>query len=150
MKTIIFSSILFCAITLPALGALTDADLDKIRLIVNDAEKRIKAEVKADIAAVKKELKADIAAVKKDLKEEIAKSEERVKEYVVIKSNSVDDKITFLSYLVYALIALIVGAIAIPQFVVMWRSGRDRSLEKQVEILTQEIEKLKQQRIVNS
>ena len=133
MKTIIFSSILFCAITLPALGALTDADLDKIRLIVNDAEKRIKAEVKADIAAVKKELK-----------EEIAKSEERVKEYIVIKSNSVDDKITFLSYLVYALIALIVGAIAIPQFVVMWRSGRDRSLEKQVEILTQEIEKLKQ------
>lgn len=106
MKTIIFSSILFCAITLPALGALTDADLDKIRLIVNDSEKRIKAEVKADITAVKKELKA-----------EIAKSEERVKEYVVIKSNSVDDKITFLSYLVYALIALIVGAIAIPQFI---------------------------------
>ena len=139
MKTIIFSSILFCAITLPALGALTDADLDKIRLIVNDSEKRIKAEVKADITAVKKELKA-----------EIAKSEERVKEYVVIKSNSVDDKITFLSYLVYALIALIVGAIAIPQFIVMWRSGRDRSLEKQVEILTQEVEKLKQQRIVNS
>ena len=139
MKTIIFLLILFCAITLPALGALTDADLDKIRLIVNDSEKRIKAEVKADIAAVKKELK-----------EEIAKSEERVKEYVVIKSNSVDDKITFLSYLVYALIALIVGAIAIPQFIVMWRSGRDRSLEKQVEILTQEIEKLKQQQIVNS
>ena len=142
MKTIIFSSILFCAITLPALGALTDADLDKIRLIV-------KEEVKTEITAVKKELKAEIAAVKKDLKEEIAKSEERVKEYVVIKSSSIDDKITFLSYLVYALIALIVGAIAIPQFVMMWRSGRDRSLERQVEILTQEIEKLKQQRIVN-
>lgn len=126
MKTIIFSSILFCAITLPALGALTDADLDKIRLIV------------------KEEVKAEITAVKKELKAEIAKSEERVKEYVVIKSNSIDDKITFLSYLVYALIALIVGAIAIPQFVMMWRSGRDRSLEKQVEILTQEIEKLKQ------
>ena len=142
MKTIIFSSILFCAITLPTLGALTDADLDKIRLIV-------KEEVKAEITAVKKELKEEIAGIKQDLKAEIAKSEERVKEYVVIKSSSIDDKITFLSYLVYALIALIVGAIAIPQFVMMWRSGRDRSLERQVEILTQEIEKLKQQRIVN-
>ena len=36
MKTIIFLSILFCAITLPALGELTDADLDKIRLIVKE------------------------------------------------------------------------------------------------------------------
>ena len=35
MKTFIFLSILFCAIALPALGQLTDADLDKIRLIVN-------------------------------------------------------------------------------------------------------------------
>ena len=32
MKVMIFFSILFCAIALPALGALTDADLDKIRL----------------------------------------------------------------------------------------------------------------------
>ena len=145
MKTIIFLSILFCAITLPALGALTDADLDKIRLIINDSEKRIKAEVKADVTAVKQELKV----IKQELKVEIAESEKRVKEYVDIKSNSVDDKITFLSYLVYALIALIVGAIAIPQFIATWRSGRDRSLERQVEILTQEVEKLKQQ-IVNS
>ena len=35
---------------MPALAELTDADLDKIRLIVNDAEKRIKQEVKAEIA----------------------------------------------------------------------------------------------------
>ena len=50
MKTIFLFSILCCAIALPALGELTDTDLDKIRLIVNDAEKRIKEEVKAEIA----------------------------------------------------------------------------------------------------
>ena len=50
MKRIFLFSILFCAIALPALAELTDADLDKIRLIVNDAEKRIKEEVKAEIA----------------------------------------------------------------------------------------------------
>ena len=50
MKTILVLLILFSAIALPVFGKLTDADLDKIRLIVNDAEKRIKEEVKAEIA----------------------------------------------------------------------------------------------------
>ena len=72
MKTIIFFSILFCIIALPAFGALTDADLDKIRLIVNDSEKRIKEEVKAEITALRQELKTEIADVKHELKAEIA------------------------------------------------------------------------------
>ena len=50
MKTILVFLILFSLIALPALGELTDADLNQIRLIVNDAEKRIKEEVKAEIA----------------------------------------------------------------------------------------------------
>ena len=50
MKTILVLLILFSVIALPALGELTDADLNQIRLIVNDAEKRIKEEVKAEIA----------------------------------------------------------------------------------------------------
>ena len=49
MKTILVLSILFWAIALPALGELTDADLDKIRLIV-------KEEVKTEITAVKQEI----------------------------------------------------------------------------------------------
>lgn len=36
MKTILLLSILLGAITMPAIGALTDADLDKIRLIVQE------------------------------------------------------------------------------------------------------------------
>ena len=38
MKTMIFFLILFCAIALPTLAELTDADLDKIRLIVLDCQ----------------------------------------------------------------------------------------------------------------
>ena len=142
MKTIIFFPILFCVITLPAFGALTDADLDKIRLIVKEEVKAeiadVKKELKADIADVKAELKTEIAGVKKDLGEDIAKSETHLR-----------DRITFLANLVYALIALIVAAIAIPQLIMTWRSGSNRALEKQVEMLTQEVETLKQQRIVN-
>ncbi len=40
MKNVWLLSILFCAIVLPALGELTDADLDKIRLIVNEEIKK--------------------------------------------------------------------------------------------------------------
>ena len=43
MKTILLLSILLSALAMPAIGALDDADLDKIRLIV-------KEEVKAEIA----------------------------------------------------------------------------------------------------
>ena len=52
MKTVLFLSILLCALAMPAIGALTDADLDKIRLIVNDSEKRVKEEIKAEIAII--------------------------------------------------------------------------------------------------
>ena len=138
MKTIIFFSILFCIIALPAFGALTDADLDKIRLIVNDSEKRIKEEVKAEITALRQELKAEIAGVKQELRAEIAKSEKNVKE-----------QITLLTNFVYGLIALIVAAVAIPQLIMVWRSEKERSLERQLQTLTQEVETLKQQRIVN-
>ena len=43
MKTILVLSILFWAIALPALGELTDADLDKIRLIVKEEVKTPKS-----------------------------------------------------------------------------------------------------------
>ena len=149
MKTIIFFAILFCVITLPAFGALIDADLDKIRLIVNDSEKRIKADLKAEIADVKKELKADIADVKAELKTEIAGVKKDLGEDIAKSETHLRDRITFLANLVYALIALIVAAIAIPQLIMTWRSGSNRALERQVEMLTQEVETLKQQRIVN-
>ena len=49
MKTVLLCSILFSAIAVPVFGELIDADLNQIRLIVNDAEERIKEEVKAEI-----------------------------------------------------------------------------------------------------
>ena len=107
MKTILSLSILFCVIALPALGELTDADLNKIRLIVNKSEKRLKQEIQAEIAS----------------------SEQRLKEYVNLKIEGVDKQfvgvddqfagvnkqITHGINIVYGLIALIVAAIAIPQ-----------------------------------
>ena len=62
MKTVLLCSILFCITAIPAIGELTDADLDKIRLIVNDvvndAEKRIKEEVRTELAITNKKIDA--------------------------------------------------------------------------------------------
>ena len=145
MKTILVLSILFWAIALPALGELTDADLDKIRLIV-------KEEVKTEITTVKQEIIAvrqEIIAVRQELKAEIASSEKRVKEYINIRVDSVEKRLSTYNWVIYVLMPLIVATIGIPTAMIAWRSGKDRSLERQVETLTQEIETLKQQRIVN-
>ena len=138
MKTILVLSILFWAIALPALGELTDADLDKIRLIV-------KEEVKTEITAVRQE----IIAVRQELKAEIASSEKRVKEYINIRVDSVEKRLSTYNWVIYVLMPLIVATIGILTAMIAWRSGKDRSLERQVETLAQEIETLKQQRIVN-
>ena len=63
MKTISLFSILFCAIAMPALAELTEAALNKIRLIV------------------KEEVSADRESFEKD-----------IKEYINTKHESVDDK----------------------------------------------------------
>ena len=64
MKTIFLFSILFCAIAMPALAELTDADLDKIRLIVNDeidaSEKRFDAKIQASETRMKEHITQQI------------------------------------------------------------------------------------------
>jgi len=115
----------------PSLGALTDADLDKIRLIVKD-------EVKSEINA----------------------SEKRMKEYINTKNESIDDKFESIEKNFDRQNNIIIACIGIPLAILaigttVWgilahrRSGKDRALEEQIETLTQEIETLKQQRMVN-
>ena len=152
MKTILVLSILFWAIALPALGELTDADLDKIRLIVKEEVKTEITAVRQEIIAVRQEITAvrqEITAVRQELKAEIASSEKRVKEYINIRVDSVEKRLSTYNWVIYVLMPLIVATIGIPTAMIAWRSGKDRSLERQVETLAQEIETLKQQRIVN-
>ena len=53
MKAVLFFSILLCVIAMPVIGALTDADLDKIRLIVKEEIQEEVKPIKADIANAK-------------------------------------------------------------------------------------------------
>ena len=126
MKTILFLSILLCAIAIPAIGELTDADLDKIRLIVKEEVKKESTITNAKIDGLDtrfRTVETDVAWTRGKL-------------------DSLDKHINWL-------MALIVVAVGLPQVIIAWRSRKDRTLEKQIETLTQEIETIKQQRIVS-
>ena len=121
MKTILVFSILFWAIALPALCELTDADLDKIRLIVKEEVKTEIAGVRQEIAGVRQEitgvrqeLKAEIAGVEQELKAEIAGSEKRLKEYIDVSIEGVNKRFSTYNWVIYILMPLIVAMIGIP------------------------------------
>ena len=138
MKTILGACVLCVLLALPALSELTQEDLNKIRLLVNE------------------EVSKSVAASEARLKAEIGKSEARMKQYVDLKIEnvetqikSVEKQITHSTNLTYGLIALIVAAVCLPQIIMVWRSRGDRSLERKIEELSDDIETLKKQRIVN-
>ena len=126
MKMILALSILFCAITLPALGELTDADLNQIRLIVND-----------EIDASEKRFDAKIQA-----------SETRMKEHMTQQVNSLKTPVAWLIGILVALIALIGIHLVVLTLMMGWRSVKDNSQEKINQELREEIETLKQQQMV--
>ena len=127
MKTLLVLSILLSAIALPALGELTDADLDKIRLIVKASENSLKEHINSEIES----------------------SETRMKSYVDAKIEGVKTPIAWLIGILVAMIAVIGLPLAILTIFLGWRSIKDNTQEKQIEVLTREIEALKQQRTVN-
>ena len=140
MKTILVLLILFSAIALPALGELTDADLNKIRLIVREEVKLTSLSphpfsvmIRALFAwrALRDRATDNTNTTSLSLKTRISK-----------RSRAIEPMIF---WLIIALMALI----ALPQAFIAWRSRKDQTLERQIEVLTQEIETLKQQRIVN-
>ncbi len=137
MKTILTLLILFSAIALPALGELTVQDLDKIRSIIKESEQELKAMIKES----EQELKAEIAASEKRTKEYVSQEIRTVN----VKIAETDKRLSQIFWWVIALMGLIALAIAAPQALIAWQNRKDRSLERQVETLTQEIETLKQQ-----
>ncbi len=136
MKTLCITAILYSLIAVPAFSqvSLSTEDLDKIRLVVKD----------------------EIAVAKKELKQEIAASEARMKDYVNVRFDSVekeiqsvDKRVTYGINITYGLIALIVVAIGIPQFISVLQGRQQREFERKLEELYRKIEVLEQQRIVS-
>ena len=102
MKTIFLFSILFCAIAMPALAELTEADLNEIRLIV------------------KEEVSADREGFEKD-----------IKEYIHTKNESIEKRLSLVTTLIVGLMALI-GIPVVLTVTIGWRSGKDSTQEKKI------------------
>ena len=132
MKTILVSlSILFSAIALPTFAELTDADLDKIRLIVRE-------EVKAQITASETRMKEYI-----DLKLDNVNTEfKRVDSQ--IKTN--DSEIGAIRSQLNLFVGIPLGIITI---LFAWRALRDRANDKQIHAIITENENLKKQQTIN-
>lgn len=130
MKTILTLSILFSMMAFPVCGELTDADLDKIRLIINDSEKRMKSVVKSEITA----------------------SEKRMKEYIDLKNENVESQIKKNSSEIEAMRSQNNIFIGIPLGIITllfaWRALRDRANDKQIQALIAENENLKRQQTI--
>ncbi len=125
LKSIFCFSVCLCVITLPSLAELTPQDLREIRLIV-------KEEIETVIDKELTPIKADIVSMKADivsLKEGFARLDARL--------TGVEKQIAMVAYLVYALIALIVVAVGIPQLIITWRSRKDSASETQIAALVQ-------------
>ena len=130
MKTIFLFLFLLCVIVLPVLGETSEDT------------------VKTDIAVIKTEIK--------NLNEKIDDKFEGINgkfDSINGKFDSINGKFDRQNNIIIACIGIPLAILAIGATV--WgilthrRSGKDRALERQIETLTQEIETLKQQRIVN-
>ena len=131
MKTLIFFSILFCIIALPALAELTPQDLDKIRLVVKDEL----VPIKADIAQLDTRL-GNVEAAVSSLTGRIDGLDTRLRNVEVAvgaftgRIDGVEKQVLHSTNVTYWLIALIVAAIAIPQLIMTWRSAGDREQKR--------------------
>ena len=155
MKVVLFFSILLCVIAMPAIGTLTDADLDKIRLIVKEEIQEEVKPIKADIAT----LKADIATLKTDgairqteitnLKETISNGFDNVQQDFDDVQKGFDRQNNIIIACIGIPLAILAIGATVWGILAHRRSRKDQVLERQIETLTQEIEALKQQRIVS-
>lgn len=91
-----------------------------------------------------------MTAVKQELKAEIVSAEKRMKDSTSQEVRAFEKQLDQLFWWVIALIGLIALAIAAPQAFLAWQSRKDRTLENQIETLTQEIERIKQQQTLHS
>ena len=138
-KSIFGFLLCLCTITftLPSFAELTPQDLKEIRLIVKE---EIETVIDKELAPIK----ADIASMKADivsLKEGFARLDGRLTG-VENRITGVEKQIAMVANLVFALIALIVVAVGIPQIIITWRSRKDSASEMQIAALIQEQNKI--------
>ena len=138
MKTIFLFSILFCVIAMPALAELTEADLNKIRLIVRE-------EIKAEITASEKRLKEYIDLKLESVNTEFKRVDSRVDDQITRVDNQIaatDSQFGFMRN-------LFIGVVGLPLVIIAalfaWRAFRDRATDNQIKAIMADLESQRSQ-----
>ena len=152
MKTILLFSILLCAIALPVLGQAPQQNSVETDIAVIKAEiKHLRETMETGFANINDKF-ATVDGKFATVDGKFATVNDRF-DTVDSRFDTVEKNFDRLNNIIIACIGIPLAILAIGA--TLWgilshrRSIRDSTLEKQVEILTQEIETLKQQRIVN-
>ena len=119
-KKILLLAICFLILTSNAFAELTQSDLQEIDKLIQASEDRIKEYVDLKINALDAKLTGQI--------------------------NALDGRLTQVYGFVIALVALTAVAVGLPQILVARQGKEMRAQDQRIEVLQQEIEKLKQER----
>ena len=136
--TIILAGILL--VSPQVFADLSVTDLEKIREIVKESETRMKEYVSGEIE------KVDIKLT--EMEKRLTDKINGVEKQLTIGINPVDTQVGRNYNLVLGLIALIAFAVGLPQIITAWQGRKLREQTEKYEELKQEVEMLKQERIV--
>ena len=130
----------FLCYNLSAFAALTVEDLDKIREIVNESEARLEKRIIGHITEVEKRLSGDI----QDLEKHLSGSIETL-------DKNFGERLSFHSSLIVALIASIIGFVAVPMGFITYQYIKMRSQQDdEIKVLREKIEALETQMSVEN
>lgn len=129
MKHVLLCLILFSAIAMPAIAELTDADLDKIRLIVQEEVDPLRDEIEA--------LKTDVAVIKTEVT--------NLKDTVKTNFDTTQKNFNRQNNIIIACIGIPMAILAIGATLWGMRNRNVDRQQEQIEALTEDIETLKQQ-----
>ena len=151
MKIITILLVGILLISTQVFADLSVSDLEKIEAIVKDSEARMKEYVSQEIEKVNiritemdKRLTTTITEMDKRLTSDI----KSVEKQLTIGINALDNQVGRNFNLVLGLIALIAVAVGLPQIITAWQGRKLREHTEKYDALKQEIEMLKQERIV--
>jgi ABC-type transport system involved in cytochrome bd biosynthesis fused ATPase/permease subunit len=143
MKTL--SLILLMSLfTLPAFGALTPEDLRQIDEIVQKSEARMKEYIKEYVDSKVQVLDIKITSLDTKFSTKIDGLDTKFS----TKIDELDKRLQILFALVVALIALVAGAIVIPQVIIAFKEKGTAPLQEQINQLRQKLEALEQSRVL--
>ena len=143
MQTILLFLIFFCAIAMSALAELTDADLDKIRLVVRE-------EVKAEIKASETRMKEYIDLKLENVNTEFKRIDSRVNDQIKRLDEQVKTTDSQIGYMRNPFIGIVGLPLVIITALFAWRAFRDRANDKQIQAILADLDLQKSHPAENS